>query len=200
MIWTKPPFTVATLGTSLTTGRLSGYWDTLLEQWLAVGSQGPVRVFSCGKGSQTSIWGKDNAIYAAMHRATCCTIEFSINDAVPSFGITVTDHIANMSEIVEILREWNPDIIPVVMTMNPVATSIASGRPYLEDYYQADRDFAAANDCVLIDNFLVWDNPLSTGDAPDGLHPSDQAVRTKLLPNIYAGISAIREDYYGSFA
>lgn len=197
-IWTKPPFTVACLGTSLTTGRLSGYWPGKLEKMLHVGSKGPIRVFDCGKGSQTSQWGVDNVIYAAMHRPTVCTIEFAINDSVPSFGIDITTHNANMLTIVNTLRSWNPDIIPVVMTMNPVSSALQSGRPNLADYYQADRDFAVANNCELIDNYTVWTNPLGAGDSADGLHPDETAVDTKSLPNIFSGISSIRDTVYAA--
>jgi lysophospholipase L1-like esterase len=175
------PVGIACFGTSLTTGRLSGSWPIKLQNKLNGVARRRVICYDVGQGSQTSAWGVANIDRPRNHRPDICLIEFSINDAVTSNGISIAQASANLLTIVNALRAVNPAMLIYLMTMNGVPDLTL--RPNLEAYYQNDRDFAAANGCGLIDIRTVWGTPNYT-DTPDGLHPSEAAVDAKLLATV----------------
>lgn len=182
------PLGIACFGTSLTTGRLSGSWPIKLQNKLNGVAKRRVIVYDVGQGSQTSAWGLANVDRPRNHRPDICLIEFSINDAVTTNGISIAQASANLLSIVNALRARNPAMLIYIMTMNSCPD--LSLRPTLENYYQNDRDFAAANGCGLIDIRPVWGTPNYT-DTPDGLHPSEAAVEAKLLPTVYNVLAPI---------
>jgi lysophospholipase L1-like esterase len=122
------------------------------------------------------------------HRPDVCLIEFSINDSVTAYGISIAQATANLQSIVNALRAVNPNVLIYLMTMNGCPDLTL--RPNLENYYENDRVFAAANGCGLIDIRPVWGTPNYT-DTPDGLHPSEAAVDAKLLPTVFAALTPI---------
>lgn len=104
-----------------------------------------------------------------------------------SAAVPRLEHIANITNMVNTWRSYNPNVDLTIQTMNPVAPSIASGRPDLALFYQDDRNLATTLNLRLLDNYLSWPNPLpETGitDNNDGLHPTEAAVNQYLLPNI----------------
>jgi len=182
------PIGIACFGTSLTTGRLSGGWVQKLQDKLNGVSRRRVICYDVGAGSQTSAWGVSNVDRPRNHRPDVCLIEFSINDAVTANGISTAQATTNLSSIVSSLRARNPNMLIYMMTMNSCPD--LSLRPNLEDYYQNDRTFAAANGCGLIDIRPLWGTPNYT-DTPDGLHPSEAAVDAKLLPTVFNVLAPI---------
>lgn len=182
------PVGIACFGTSLTTGRLSGSWPIKLQNKLNGVARRRVICYDVGQGSQTSAWGVANIDRPRNHRPDICLIEFSINDAVTTNGISIAQATTNLSTIVNALRAVNPAMLIYLMTMNGVPDLTL--RPNLEAYYQNDRDFAAANGCGLIDIRTVWGTPNYT-DTPDGLHPSEAAVDAKLLPTVFNVLAPI---------
>jgi len=182
------PIGIACFGTSLTTGRLSGGWVQKLQNKLNGVSRRRVICYDVGQGSQTSAWGVANIDRPRNHRPDVCLIEFSINDAVTANGISIAQATANLQSIVNALRAVNPNVLIYLMTMNGCPDLTL--RPNLENYYENDRVFAAANGCGLIDIRPVWGTPNYT-DTPDGLHPSEAAVDAKLLPTVFAVLAPI---------
>lgn len=186
------PLGIACFGTSLTTGRLSGNWPTKLQSQLNGVANRKIIVYDVGKGSQTSDWGVQNLDRPCNHRPDFCLIEFSINDSVTANNISIAKATENLTTIVTALRNSNPNMKIFMMTMNGVPDLTL--RPNLEAYYQNDRNFAAANNLGLIDNRVAYGTPNYT-DTPDGLHPSETAVDTKLLPNIFNSIAPLVTTY-----
>lgn len=182
------PVGIACFGTSLTTGRLSGGWVQKLQDKLNGVSRRRVICYDVGQGSQTSAWGVANVDRPRNHRPDICLIEFSINDAVTTNGISIAQATANLTSIVNALRAVNPAMLIYNMTMNSCPDLTL--RPNLENYYQNDRNFAAANGCGLIDIRPVWGTPNYT-DTPDGLHPAEAAVDAKLLPTVFNVLAPI---------
>lgn|GEM_PF-3178400 len=182
------PIGIACFGTSLTTGRLSGGWVQKLQNKLNGVSRRRVICYDVGQGSQTSSWGVANIDRPRNHRPDVCLIEFSINDSVAANGISIAQATANLQSIVNALRAVNPNVLIYLMTMNGCPDLTL--RPNLENYYENDRVFAAANGCGLIDIRPVWGTPNYT-DTPDGLHPSEAAVDAKLLPTVFAALTPI---------
>ena len=182
------PIGIACFGTSLTTGRLSGGWPIKLQNKLNGVSRRRVICYDVGQGSQTSSWGVANIDRPRNHRPDVCLIEFSINDAVTANGISIAQATANLQSIVNALRAVNANVLIYLMTMNGCPDLTL--RPNLENYYENDRVFAAANGCGLIDIRPVWGTPNYT-DTPDGLHPAEAAVDAKLLPTVFAVLAPI---------
>lgn len=186
----RKPFTLATYGTSLTTGRLSAMWpERLYEQMRAVPEcVGPVQLYNMGKGSQTSQWGVDNAQSVAdINPSHILTETFAINDCVVVGGvptISQADNIAHMQAMHDTWKARNAAVDITWQTMNGVSTDGMPLRPNLPDYYAAGATKATAMGDSLIDNYAAppyvppgpaggWIKPLPnalTNDG-DGLHP-----------------------------
>ena len=182
------PIGIACFGTSLTTGRLSGGWPQKLQDKLNGVSRRRVICYDVGAGSQTSAWGAANMYRPTDPRPDICLIEFSINDAVTAFSVSIAQATANRTSIINGLRARNANMLIYLMTMNSCPD--LSLRPDLENYYANDRTFAAANGCGLIDIRPVWGTPNFT-DTPDGLHPTEAAVVAKLLPTVFNVLAPI---------
>jgi lysophospholipase L1-like esterase len=187
----RPPYSVACYGTSLTTGRLSTSWTNRLERNLQAVAGRPIRVYDVGAGSTNSQWGVENVFRVTQHKPTACLLEgFSINDSVVGgpTELSLSQARANKILIKDALLAANPAMRIFVLTMNGVTN--ASLRPNLEDYYQDDRDFAAAYGLTLLDVRAAWGTPNLT-DTPDGLHPTQEAVDRVLLPAVTAALSPL---------
>jgi hypothetical protein len=213
MSWTvRKPFVLVTYGTSLTTGRLSSQWPERLQQGIRGAAEcvGPVIVYNMGKGSQTSVWGKDNAyIGGALNPTHILSEGFAINDC--ALGVSQPDHLTNMGSMRSTWLSYNPDVDITWQTMSSVSTAIAVGRPALASYYADEMTFATSNGDTKIDNYLGaggsypgpvggWVKPLPdvlTYDS-DGLHPIwTGSVETYLWPNVYWWARVKMAEFWG---
>jgi hypothetical protein len=180
----RQPMVICFYGTSLTTGRLSSRWvERLMEQLRAQPEAvGPIIIRSMGRGSQTSVWGKDNAHLIANLRPTHIVSEgFAINDC--AMGVSQADHLTNMGLMRATWVADNPGVKITWMTMSSVGGAGATGRSSLAAYYADEMTFATSNGDAKIDNYLGaasppgpsggWPKPLPTAltDSGDGLHP-----------------------------
>jgi hypothetical protein len=160
------PFTLALLGSSLTTGRLSGDWAPRLAHDLPEQpeAKGPINLYNLGKGSQNSAWGVTQAPVVAGYNPTHVLMEgFAINDSIDFGGgpaISRADHITNMQTIVATLRARNAAVDITIQTMNPVSAAGAAIRPNLPDYYADELATAALLNTRSLDHYSAWPHPL----------------------------------------
>lgn len=194
-------FLMAGLGDSLFSGRLAD-WDRFYDQTMRAQAERPFRYVSAGRGSQTSAWGVTQIPHIAGLRPHGLLLSLAMNDAVTSSGITVATHESNYLSIINGVRANNPACRIFICTMNPIGAPGAPLRQYLEDYWQADRDLAAAEDLELVDINAVWKAaagvvdflPSSTvwfqspnGEASgDDLHPAFAKQREIIVPTLVA--------------
>lgn len=204
MSYKQRPFGLLVGGTSLSTGRLSGFWPGKLQQALNGVCGRRVRVFDAGKGSQTSDWGVTQIAYWAGFRADAAVLEFSINDAAPAlFASGLTGHQTNMNSIIDGLRATNSSIDITLQTMSPLGPNGATARPNLAGFYQSDRDIATAKSCRLLDNNVTWlsvrgasnqyclPNDGTWTQNNDELHPTEARVEQILLANLISHFAPI---------
>ena len=180
MIPPTGPLTLATLGTSLT---LNGGWQAPLRLALESCSGRSISVLNFGGGGMASDWGVLQLPALIAANPNIVLIEFSINDAYTPYGITLAQSSAQLSVLVDLLR--NNNIFPVLMTMNQTHGDVAQWRPRLADYYETCRHVGLATKAPLIDNANVWASysPEALAAAiPDGVHPTPEAVSAVLVP------------------
>lgn len=200
-----PAFGVAITGTSLVTGRLSADVVPRLSQEAPTLPEclGPVAIFNEGRGGWTSANILANIpVIVGLQPAAVFIDTGSINDCFDSGSgpqVSLVDHDANLTSIINDLQAGIPGVDLTVMTMSPVSTSIAAGRPQLATYYAHDLSVAAGLSIRTMDNYAGWVNPLPdalTYDL-DGLHPIwTGAVNTYFYPNLKAGLRARMGDFW----
>ena len=100
--------------------------------------------------------------------------------------------------MVKAMRQQNPNVDIIVLTMNPGWDSpnepshkkYASDRPHLADYYDVYRKYAHEHNLPLVDIYPLW-TKLREADEdkfekwlPEGLHPIPEASLTVTWPAI----------------
>lgn len=201
-LFSKPRLAVLA-GDSLMTGRLSGDHDWQIERIIAGRAAFPFVLISAGKGSQTSAWGVTQIPYWSGLRPDVFVLSLAMNDAVSppagGLGLSLAEHEANYLAIIAGMRANNPDVRIIIATMSPVSAAVAAGRPALLDYYQKDRDIAAAQNCELADLFADWVALAGTVNPPqtsewflnaDGLHMAPEKVKLVTVPGLVAAIES----------
>lgn len=166
-------------GTSLTTGRLSGQWDRKLEAALNARCNRRVKVYSHGKGSQTSDWAVANMEDQVLrfNPDIIYTEGFSINDAAPSlFPGGVAAHGANLDILIPAFVDSGA--MTFVQTMSP-----GPGRPDLDTMYDMDLAKAAQYGATGVDTRLLWPEELTAAMTSGGdlLHPLEAETDPRTL-------------------
>lgn len=211
----KPTFVAAFYGTSLTTGRLSTFWVEYLAQIISSFPEcvGPFVFQNMGKGSQTSVWGKDNAYAVADLDPDYIWSEgFAINDCALVSGspqVSRANHLVNMQAMHDTWKAKNPAVVITWQTMNPVSSGGEALRPDLALYYGDEVTKAAAMGDRMLNHYndpLVppgqsggWQKPLALNltDNSDTLHPTREATDIWLIPNILFDVRKAMADFWG---
>lgn len=167
-------------GTSLTTGRLSGQWDRKLEAALNAKCNKRVKVYSHGKGSQTSDWAVANMEDQVLRfRPDIIYTEgFSINDAAASlFPGGEAAHAANLDILIP---AFVAEALTFVQTMSP-----GPGRPSLNAMYDVDLAKAAQYGATGVDTRALWPAELTPAMTYGGdtLHPLEAETDARTLIN-----------------
>lgn len=178
---------IVTYGTSLSA---SNRWQPGVEEALAACMQPNVKIIDRSKSAMASDWGRANVARVVSHRPKTVLIEFAINDAYEPHRISLEQSYANTAAIVHELRAALPDVEIFLMTTNPTTKE----RPNLEAYYLQYRHLASDLGVKLIDLYPVWQAKLTAVDAaqrlvPDRLHPTAEAYREVVLPEIVTALS-----------
>ena len=189
--------TVVLLGTSLTD---NGAWPSYLQTWLnSESGGGTITVINRGASGQGSDHGLAVQTPAALaDNPDAVFIEFGVNDAATSLGISLAESESNLSAMIDAFEAQDPMTNILLQTMNNVAdnTSPFSPRVNLAGYYQIYRDIAAAGALTLIDHYPNWLD-LHTNNLPlwesymnDPVHPNALGQQTVVMPELQAVLTA----------
>lgn len=182
---------IVVYGTSLTA---FGAWPAQMKGMLDVAWPGRASLVNRGASGMASDWGIANLSAQVLAEAPDVVfLEFSINDAVDRFDISLTESRKNLEAIIDGIEAANPNCEIIIQVTNPVIDRHPSDegwRPNLEHYQQIHRDIANERDILLIDHQPAWQALLDIGDyefslfVPDGVHPNaegEEAIMTPVL-------------------
>ncbi|OGV55434.1 MAG: hypothetical protein A2X45_23975 [Lentisphaerae bacterium GWF2_50_93] len=175
-------------GTSLTQ---YGAWVKQLQDYLEKNYPGLATVTNSGGSGQQSEWGLKNVQEKVIKlKPDAVFIEFSVNDCVGRFKISVEKAKSNLAEITKRIKDANPDCEIILQVMNPVIGKSAADRKDMKSYQQMYRDFAKEKGYILIDHMPEWEKVLDKSEkdflkfVPDGLHPGGPGYEKVVIPTI----------------
>jgi len=188
--------TVVVYGTSLSAGAA---WTKALKSYFDKQFPGLVTFINAAQSGEHSDWGVTNLQKRVLAKnPDLVFIEFSVNDAATKHNISTERSKANLDKMVTALRQQNPQMDIVLMTMNsgwdspdePSHKKYASDRPHLADYYGVYRQYAHEHSLPLVDNYPLWLKLQQTDETkfhkwlPEGLHPIPEASLAVTWPEI----------------
>ncbi len=193
------PQRIVVYGTSLTA---NGAWPTQMKAALDAAWPGQVSLINRGGSGMASDWGIANLSTQVIAEAPDVVfIEFSVNDAVARFDISLAEARANLEAIIDGIETANPLCEIIIQVTSPVIGRTQGDpgwRPNLEHYQQIHRDIAAERDLLLIDHHPAWQALLDEGESefsfyvPDGLHPNAEGEEIFFTPILLQAIGAPR--------
>lgn len=190
------PQHVVIFGTSLSKG---GAWVTQMKDALERRFPGLVTLTNGAKSGQNSRWGLANVeTNVIAQRPDVVFIEFSINDAVARFDLSLEESRRNLESILDKITSALPHCEIILQIMNPVVGKPADDRSYRRDqekYAEIYRDVAKARGLLAIDHTPAWKAVLAEGGEAefkryvrDGVHPSPEGYAKFVTPTILAAI------------
>ena len=183
------PVTIAFMGTSLTAG---SPWPDGVAEALAACVMHPVRALRFAQGGATSAWGEAQigAVIAAV--PDIVVMEFAINDADVRRGLSLAASADNHGAILSSLQQDLPGVRIVLMTTNPALGLRRLLRPRLPAYYALYHRLAAEHNTGLIDLTPRWlAVPGLAQDLTDGLHPTEAAAISVVVPVVTAHLAGL---------
>jgi acyl-CoA thioesterase I len=194
--------TVVAYGTSLTYG---GQWARELGKWFQQKFPGQVTLVNSGGPGQNSDWGVKNLEAKVLtNHPALVVVEFSYNDAVTRFNLSVEHCKTNLDTIVQGILKQNPDAAIVLQTMNAPwdspkkdgSPSALQSRPNIDAYNDNYRVYAKEYGLPLVDNYPDYLKIRETEPEKyhkwlsDGSHPNAEASLAITWPNIRALLEA----------
>ena len=177
---------IVVYGTSLTA---NSAWPAELQETLRATYGNKLRIINAAGGGKDSRWGLANLSTRVLaQRPDTVFIEFSINDALEQSKLSVSESMANLREMISIIRTRQPYCDVIVMVMNPPTGTALEKRSRIEAYQKGYRQVASDTSCRLISFTAVWRDIISQQPqrwqsyAPDGIHPNEKACREVILP------------------
>lgn len=185
------PQKIVFYGTSLTA---KGAWVHQLSQTLETRFPGLVSFANGARSGQHSRWGVQNLDASVLaHQPDVVFIEFSVNDAVERFQITVDEARRNLETMIDRILAANPKTDIILQVMNPVLgrpPGHASHRRELPSYQDVYREAGRKRGLLVIDHMPAWTALLESDPktfrayVPDGIHPSAQGYAEIVAPEI----------------
>jgi acyl-CoA thioesterase-1 len=190
------PQTLVLYGTSLTE---RGAWSRLLKENLATSYPNLVTVHNGAGSGQNSRWGLENLNQRVIaHQPDSVLIEFSINDSVTRFDLSLEESRTNLLAMIDQLQAARPGIEIILQVMNPVIGKPVGDRSHRRDqeaYANVYRTVARERNLRLIDHRPEWNAILKDGGEAafkrlvrDGVHPSEEANAKIVLPRVARGL------------
>ena len=179
---------ITVFGTSLSADTS---WADNLGQALEICLKRPVNISRVTRAGSGSAWGLTALADVQATQPDLVIVEFAINDADLRDGVGLKTSIEQHQRLISQLQTEIPQAQILLMTTNPAYGLRSLLRPRLRAYYQSYRGLAARLDTGLADVYGHWlsaDKPLRR--FPDGLHPTDKAARTVILPVLLSIIAA----------
>jgi lysophospholipase L1-like esterase len=187
---------IVAYGTELTA---KGAWVVQLQETLDLSYPGLAQVVNCGKENMWSQWGDFNVKKRVVEEEPDLVfIEFSMNDAVSKYRVSVDQAQKNLESIMDKIIKANESCEIVLLIMNPPAGKQATLRPELEAYNQMVRDLAKARNIQLIDLYPAWKKLLDEDIrqfaqyVPDGLIPNEEGCQKFIIPALIENLGIRR--------
>ncbi|MDB4345925.1 SGNH/GDSL hydrolase family protein, partial [bacterium] len=178
-------------GTSLTA---NGAWVEQLETALEAQFPGKCTLVNSGGAGKNSHWGLEQLERRVLqHKPDTVFIEFSMNDAVARFDITVEVARKNLEAMISRILEMNADCEVILMTMttgNKYPEGHRSYRKDIEAHYEMYRTIAKERELLLIDHYPQWQAlqafkpKLFKQYVPDTIHAKDEGYSKVVTPVI----------------
>lgn len=183
------PQKIVYYGTSLTE---VGAWSKQVTEALNKAFPKLVTTANAAKSGEQSRWGLANVGRVVKEEPDVVFIEFTTNDAVARFKLSVEEAKKNTEGIIDAILAARPKCQVILMTMNPVLKPKGdfSERVDLPAYEQMYRDLCKARGLVLVDNAPGWRTLLDKDEAefkklvPDGTHPNGPGFAKYVTPNV----------------
>lgn len=182
---------VVLYGTSLTA---NGAWVEELDGILRERFPGLATVVNSGGAGKYSQWGLDNLGQRVLQKKPDAVfLEFSINDSVARFGLSVEQAQANLETMIDRILKANPECEIILMTMTPGNKYPEGHRSYRKDveaHYAMYRSVAEQRGLLLIDLYPKWKALQSSEPAlfkqyvPDSIHPTATGCSKVVTPAI----------------
>lgn len=183
---------IVVYGTSLTA---NSAWPAELQTALRQAYRSKAEVVNAAGGGKDSRWGLRNLEKRVIReRPDTVFIEFTINDALITSHLGVSESMSNLEQMIETIREKRPYCDVIVMIMNPPTGEALEQRPQIREYESGYRRVAERTHCRIIDFSRTWRNLVTRSPqlwqsyAPDGLHPNSAAAREVILPYLFRKI------------
>jgi lysophospholipase L1-like esterase len=181
---------VVTFGTSLTA---RGGWQQPLAHALEKIYGHKVEVSIIAKSGEDSRWGLANVGRVIAAKPDVVLIEFAVNDASLVHLVSKAQSRRNTAMIVARIREKIPAARIFLMSMSPVWGYRFWVRPFLNSYYDQQKELAHDLRVGFIENRGSWSqlSPAELRQAiPDRGHPRPEVATRLIVPHIVAAITA----------
>ncbi|WP_353475842.1 SGNH/GDSL hydrolase family protein (plasmid) [Salipiger sp. H15] len=176
------------LGTSLSNRQL---WPGEVAERLRGCAGIPVALSVVAQNGAGSDWGLAQVERVAAERPDLVLVEFAINDADVTDGMSLAASARTHAELIRALRDASPGTEIVLLTMSPAEGLRGVIRPRLRAHYLQYRALADEMGVGLIDLYPRWlALPRSErGLARDGLHPDPQTASDLIAPVIAGAVA-----------
>jgi alpha-L-rhamnosidase/acyl-CoA thioesterase-1 len=189
------PQKIVFFGTSLTQ---YGVWTKQVTDALDRAFPKLVSTVNSGGSGQNSNWGVQNIQKKVVdEKPDVVFIEFTINDSVERFHMSVDQSKANTEKIIDTIKAARPDCQIILQITNPVAGHPEGDSSHRKDqpaYEQMYRDLGKADGLLVIDHSPSWQAVLAKGEdeykklVPDGVHPNKAGCEQIVTPEILKAI------------
>lgn len=164
---------IVVFGTSLSA---RATWPEAVQAKLSACTGHTVTVERIAKPGAGSKWGLSQIAAVLAQKPDLVIMEFAMNDADLIDGLSPGNSRRATRQIVDALRNDDPDLPLLLLSTNPVAGLAKLKRPLLPLYYQSYSAVAADSKTGLFDAYHRW--MLHDGwqvELPDGVHPDPEA-------------------------
>ncbi len=189
------PQKIVYFGTSLTA---AGGWSSQASAALEKAYPRLVTFHNGAQSGENSAWGLSAVQKNVVdQQPDVVFIEFTTNDAVDRFNLSIEQAKANTNAIINAIRAARPECEIILQVMNPVIDrppGHSGHRSNLASHQQLYRDLAKERGLLLIDHMPAWTRLLEQGEpafrkyVPDGLHPNSEGYTAHVIPTILRAI------------
>ena len=186
--------TLVVYGTSVESNKNGRLWVDRMSEMLDNTSSGRLKYYNSGRSGQNSRWALQNLKDSVLSRNPDAVIlEFSTNDAVGRFGISVNECRENTEKMISEIRRHNPECQVILLTVcgYPLGKGALSRR-HIEEYTDVYRKIAKENGLLLID-IASFMNRIGTEFGVDsvryyqydGIHTTYEGGMELFCPKVY---------------
>lgn len=140
----------------------------------------PYKVINAGLSGETTAGGKSRIDWILKQPVSIFVLELGGNDGLR--GIPITETKQNLQDIIDKVREKNPDVKLVLAGMQVPPNM---GRKYALDFQAIFRELAEKNNTALVPFLLEGVGGIQSLNQPDGIHPTAEGHKI-LAENVWA--------------